>query len=213
MPKWQPPHPDPNRTPTPRRQLPRRPGPQPAPVHTHDQCAWQGCERERTVMTSTPMWAIGTMAITERFGLCDYHISLTVGALKQNAKETKGRLDKGHPAQPGDIIPGRIYYARIGDLIKIGYSTNPYRRLAQYPPGTQLLALEPGTTKLERARHSLFHAHLSHGREWFNPNPELDAWIQQVIDKHGPPPFESPERRRPDEAKPVVGGKRSSRKW
>lgn len=75
---------------------------------------------------------------------------------------------------------GMIYYIRIGDRIKIGYTRDMYRRMGQYPPNTELLAMHPGTPLLEQQMHQQFGKYLADGREWFHPNPELDAHIAKL---------------------------------
>lgn len=97
------------------------------------------------------------------------------------------RLDAGQDPTPGAPVPGWVYYLKMDDLIKIGYAASVRHRMRAYPPNAELLAVEPGTPKLEKARHSLFHVHLARGREWFHLNPELDDWIRNVICKYGPP--------------------------
>lgn len=76
--------------------------------------------------------------------------------------------------------PGTIYFVRIGDRIKIGFTTDLYRRMCQYPPNSELLAIHPGTPGLERQTHKQFAHHLADGREWFRPNRELADHIEKV---------------------------------
>jgi hypothetical protein len=67
----------------------------------------------------------------------------------------------------------RVYYLRVGDMIKIGVTTQLDRRVASYPPGSELLAVERGGLDLEARRHAQF-SHLLVGRkEWFRPGPDL----------------------------------------
>lgn len=78
--------------------------------------------------------------------------------------------------------PGFVYYARMGDLVKIGYARNVSLRMGQYPPNAELLAVEPGSKATERERHGWFTHYLRFGREWFYEGPELVAWIEKVRD-------------------------------
>lgn len=73
---------------------------------------------------------------------------------------------------------GVIYYLRVGELIKVGFTTQLKARLAAYPPDATLLATEPGTQCDERDRHKLFATALQYGHEWFHPIPELLAYIE-----------------------------------
>ena len=81
--------------------------------------------------------------------------------------------------------PGYVYYLRVGDLVKLGYSANPRERLRQYPPGSVLLALEPATPALERVRLDQFAESLLWGNEWFASTPELEAHIRKMKSTHG----------------------------
>jgi hypothetical protein len=82
---------------------------------------------------------------------------------------------------------GWVYYLRVGDQIKIGFSSNVQRRLRAYPPGSELLAVEPGDKKLERKRHNEFFEWLAAGREWFEPSEELLQHTRDLVSMHGDP--------------------------
>lgn len=77
-------------------------------------------------------------------------------------------------------MPGTIYYLRVGDLVKIGYSIDFEQRLRQYPPNATVLATHPGTRETERQMHHKFLHRVSKGREWFTPCPEIDQHIEAV---------------------------------
>lgn len=101
-----------------------------------------------------------------------------------------------------------VYYARRGDLIKIGTSTNVRKRLADIGVD-ELLAVEPGSFDLETARHDQFAAHqLSRKRgkgngggkgptDWFRPGDDLMAHIEALAAVHPRPAMRS--RRAPSE--------------
>ena len=80
---------------------------------------------------------------------------------------------------------GWVYYLRVGDQVKIGFSTDVRRRLRSYPPGSELLAVEPGEKKLERRRHNEFAEWLVAGREWFQPSAELLQHTRDLVTLHG----------------------------
>src|SRR5690606_22269051 len=82
---------------------------------------------------------------------------------------------------------GHVYYMRINGRIKIGYTANLRQRSRNYPPGTELLAVEPGTRELERQRHARFSRSLAQGREWFAESDELMEHIRVLADAHGIP--------------------------
>lgn len=73
-----------------------------------------------------------------------------------------------------------VYYARIGDLIKIGTTANLVQRMGNYPPNAELLATEPGGYDVETLRLSQFRHLLAHGKEWFAAAADLLAHIKQV---------------------------------
>lgn len=188
--KWRPPHPGKGTI--------ANPFAAPPP---EDRCRWQGCKSERTEVGAETFG---------RFALCDYHVEATVAFFDLNEKRAIRQVEAEVPTPDDRLTPGVIYYALIDGTIKIGYTTDVYKRMRQYPPTARLLAVEPGTEKLERVRHSLFAIYLAHGREWFTPNPELDTWINQVIEHHGPPPFDHFPFNRPGDKKPIVASRNTS---
>lgn len=77
------------------------------------------------------------------------------------------------PGTIGTLPPERVYYVRVGEHIKIGYTRNVSNRLSGYPPNSELLAVELGNKTLEKERHHQFHAYLAWGREWFADCQEI----------------------------------------
>lgn len=76
--------------------------------------------------------------------------------------------------------PGMIYYLKVEDQVKIGFTTDLDSRLKAYPPMAKLLATHPGTFATERDMHSRFAAHLAGRKEWFAVHPELESHISAV---------------------------------
>lgn len=78
---------------------------------------------------------------------------------------------------------GYVYFVQgsSGGPIKIGYSVNVAKRLAvlSYPDELILLAQVQGDKALERRLHRRFKKYRAHG-EWFNPAPELLAYIDSL---------------------------------
>lgn len=71
---------------------------------------------------------------------------------------------------------GVVYYVRIEDYIKIGWTSKLRSRMRELrvDAHTALLAIEPGTKELERQRHVEFANDRIHNlRENFNPSPRL----------------------------------------
>lgn len=71
-----------------------------------------------------------------------------------------------------------VYYVLIGDVMKIGTSTNLRARMLTYPPHRRLLATEPGGRDVEAQRHREYSHLLTAGREWFRFEQDLAEWVQ-----------------------------------
>ena len=82
---------------------------------------------------------------------------------------------------------GWVYYMRINGRIKIGYTTNLRQRSRNYPPGTELLAVEPGDRDLEVRRHAQFSRSLAQGREWFAESEDLVQHISALAEQYATP--------------------------
>lgn len=78
------------------------------------------------------------------------------------------------PDASGEVV----YYMRIGNRVKIGWSTSLASRLATINP-EELMATELGGRKLEHARHQEFRELHSHG-EWFRLESPLVEHIEQL---------------------------------
>lgn len=87
-----------------------------------------------------------------------------------------------------------VYYIRIGNLIKIGTTSDMRQRMLKLKP-EEILAAEPGSYELERKRHQQFARHRSHG-EYFLPARELTDHIQAIRRRYGRTPAKRPNLRR-----------------
>lgn len=79
---------------------------------------------------------------------------------------------------------GILYAAQFPDgIIKIGHTTHIAGRLSQlaYHEGQtpEVLAIKAGTFEDEQALHDRLAAHCRRGREWYNPDPEVLAIINE----------------------------------
>lgn len=83
--------------------------------------------------------------------------------------------------------PGVVYYVRIGDHIKIGYSAYFYNRMVTLQPA-EILAVEPGHYRLERQRHREFVADRAYRRDYFHASPALLEHVARVAREHGTVP-------------------------
>lgn len=115
------------------------------------------------------------LAKQERFDAIHYRAAV------ENARKEQWRKDDSAERRNETLTtPGDIYYLSIGDLIKIGFTTDFEQRMRQYPPNSTLLARHPGTRKTERQMHHKFLQHRSKGREWFTPCDEITEHIKAV---------------------------------
>lgn len=80
-----------------------------------------------------------------------------------------------------------VYYARKGDLIKIGYTRDFIQRMRTLKVD-EVLATEPGGQELEFKRLKQFYWDVAIEREWLHPSPTLMAHIAEVVDRYGIPP-------------------------
>lgn len=72
-----------------------------------------------------------------------------------------------------------VYYLRYADRVKIGTTANPRQRFAAVRHD-ELLALERGDRRRERARHEQFAAQRFGATEWFRLDDDLLAHIRLV---------------------------------
>ena len=110
--------------------------------------------------------------------------------IRARKRDEAARVDnklRAHREATDPNSTGFVYYMRINGRIKIGYTANLRQRSRNYPPGTELLAIEPGTRQLEKERHDQFARTLAQGREWFAESPELRTLIDHLAKQHGVP--------------------------
>ena len=82
--------------------------------------------------------------------------------------------------QPPPRPPGFVYLIVAGSRVKIGYSANPWSRLAELRTGSAiemtLVSMTLGTIEDESALHRQFAEHRVQG-EWFNLEGELAEFV------------------------------------
>lgn len=74
--------------------------------------------------------------------------------------------------------PPIVYYMRLGQLVKIGFTTNLTKRLGVINP-EEVMVTEPGGREREQQRHREFDALRVHG-EWFRLAAPLTDHIEAV---------------------------------
>ena len=77
-------------------------------------------------------------------------------------------------AQLGPVV----YAVRVGELVKIGHTTNLSTRIqhlsAEHSTADlEILAFKFGTRDDERATHQQLKPSLARGREWYHPTPQV----------------------------------------
>lgn len=77
-----------------------------------------------------------------------------------------------------DIEPAVVYYMRISDRVKIGFTTDLKRRTGEITP-EEVLATEPGGYELEQRRHLEFSRYRTRG-EWFRYEGDLKEHIERL---------------------------------
>lgn len=78
-----------------------------------------------------------------------------------------------------------VYFIRCNNYIKIGKSTDPWKRLAALQTGNpeqlEMLAIAPGGGEFESGLHSAFEGARQRG-EWFEETDKLRSFIQSIRD-------------------------------
>ena len=76
-----------------------------------------------------------------------------------------------------------VYFIRDGNYIKIGISVDPWKRLASFQTShhneLEMLAIMPGGADVEAGLHRSFAEYSKRG-EWFEDNPKLRAFIENI---------------------------------
>ena len=146
-----------------------------APRHTPaDACCYPDCDRARSTVIPHPLCPQHAQAVY--LDVADL-VDATSPELRSAVLGTTGRARPYQQPTP-QAHAGVVYYMRFGDLIKIGFTTNlPVRQRTLRPD--EVLATEPGTMDLERARHMQFgHAYVR--REMFRCTPDLREHVERL---------------------------------
>lgn len=142
-------------------------------AYSDTRCRWQMCT------TNVPY-----RFLNQNLHLCREH-ALWVWSVVNDQIEGVEDVPEHEPAimrnEPDpEPLPGHVYYIRTAGRIKIGHTTNLWRRLAEYPPDLEVLYVRQGTKELERKEHLRFRAYLADGREWFQDRPEVVELIDEM---------------------------------
>lgn len=140
-----------------------------------DRCYWDGCDEflwDRTIPLCRHH-AVKVWAYVDHREAKGVHMI----ARQEQLEETK-RHEEAVAAV--HTTPGWVYYLRVGELIKIGFTLDIDRRLAEYPPNVELLAVHAGTWELEQSIHKRFDLDRVHGREWYQESEAMRAHLQRA---------------------------------
>jgi hypothetical protein len=152
-------------------------------------CCWPDCDGTAMWQDKVPEWFLCFSHTAVAVEFADRTaLGLKAGEplpVKDAARRTQRGRTNVRNRQRGDY-DGWVYYARIGEHIKIGYARDVKKRMADYPPETVVLAVEPGDKQLERDRHKEFTHSLMHGREWFRESYPIRQHIEKLREIHGP---------------------------
>jgi hypothetical protein len=171
-----------------------------------ERCAWPGCRAHMSFLSP-----VDGERIQDRYGvLCKTHAADIAIAVIQDQRDSHAVMqffeqqtteravraeawraeEERYEAEKAALRQDRegfVYYLRVGERMKIGYSADVKQRMRAYPPGSQLLAVEPGDRDLERQRHQQFAGSRTDGREWFRPTADILELIEEIVEAHGEP--------------------------
>lgn len=148
-------------------------------------CIWPKCTNFKAVDMHLCVTHIRQV---EWFADTNYPRTNTPGFIKRERQFKSAQTLEDFKA--GKTLEGlnqHIYIVKVGDLIKIGFSRDVKRRLRQYSPGTEVLAVAPGAPSIERYLHRKFAHFLVSGREWFTDAEPIRDLVQELNDKYGYP--------------------------
>jgi hypothetical protein len=93
-------------------------------------------------------------------------------------------------AERAKYLKHTVYYVKIGELLKIGYTSNMRLRMLRYPPNRWVMATEDGDSLLEQKRHRQFADLRTHGNEWYRLDEPLLTHINDLRRASGAPPVD-----------------------
>ena len=161
--------------------------------HLSDECTIQMRDGR---FCSALVWPEAPYAICKSHAVSLY---MTMRGMEQDAHAKAGGLlglhdDEREASLHAKAVANQarsvVYYVRIGDSIKIGYTVNLKSRMsALRVRQSDVLATEPGGKALEAQRHRKFAAIRKGKREDFEPTFALIQHIDAVRERYGDPQF------------------------
>jgi hypothetical protein len=84
------------------------------------------------------------------------------------------------PKASGSAHEPKVYFARLGNRVKIGWTTNLKRRISSLSlPASCVALLIDGGPDREDTMHRRFASSRIEGSEWFRADPVLETFITQ----------------------------------
>lgn len=105
--------------------------------------------------------------------------AVAVGRKRYHARVRKLKERQSYLAAMNYPAGSVVYYMRVGNRVKIGYTVNLKGRVLALSPEA-VLATEPGSYAVESARHEQFR-HLRTHNEWFRLEEPLVAHIRKLM--------------------------------
>lgn len=103
------------------------------------------------------------------------------------------RLNREHAHDKREFLArenGDIYFIRLNDLIKVGWTRDLHQRVRSYGASAVLLANYPATRDDETNLHRQLTPARAKGREWYDDGPIVQSFIDQALAKFGQPDLE-----------------------
>ena len=112
--------------------------------------------------------------------LCERHLQKAWAAYQviQGAEVPEMQEDPERDVRSLDAR-GTVYMIRVGDLIKIGWTSSPKQRMKELKPDA-ILHYKAGTRRDEYKLHALCIDHLVKGREWFASSPWMIQFVKDI---------------------------------
>jgi hypothetical protein len=138
-------------------------------------------------------------------GAADY-VGVDMPQLRPRNRHALGGQEVGKRATdspPDDVVRQRAIYEALGDLgeviyalacpdglIKIGHTSNLMDRRRQHRAAFEdIIAVLPGSYDDEQLIHNSLRDHVARGREYYHPTFDVLAFVNEIRDRAGIPPY------------------------
>ncbi len=158
------------------------------------QCVWPRCAERKSVRYDLEVCDAHAIFIhgkvkaredADDVRRIDRYIEAQQRRADREAEESAAKAETARIARQQQ--DGWIYYVKNAGHIKIGWTADLTTRLRHYPPGSELLAVHPGTRTDEARLHKRFTVHRTHGREWYPLAAVLVQHVDAMVREHGKP--------------------------